>query len=67
VHDLAGGLNLKKLWPELLPGFSAATLGLSITNATDRQPQFVPGAPNYDVTQADWRGRFVAARLSLDW
>lgn len=67
VLDLGGNLNLKKLWPELLPSFSAATLGLTITNVTDREPQFVPGSPNFDVTQADWRGRFVAARLSLDW
>ncbi|WP_082568206.1 TonB-dependent receptor plug domain-containing protein [Pelomonas sp. Root1217] len=67
IHDLAGSLNLKKLWPELLPGFRAATFGVSVTNLADREPQFVPGAPNFDVTQADWRGRYVSARLTLDW
>ncbi|HEY1129947.1 MAG TPA: TonB-dependent receptor [Roseateles sp.] len=67
VHDVAGNLNLKKLWPELLPRFKAATFGVTITNSTDRMPQYVPGAPNFDVTQADWRGRYLAARLSLDW
>jgi iron complex outermembrane receptor protein len=50
IHDLAGNLNLKTLWPELLPGFSAASFGVSVTNLADRQPQYVPGAPNFDVT-----------------
>lgn len=67
VHDFAGNLNLRKLWPELLPAFKAATFGVTVTNLTDRMPQYVPGAPNFDITQADWRGRYVAARLSLDW
>lgn len=67
THDLAGSLNLKRLWPALLPGFKTATLGLSIANVTDREPQYAQGAPYYDVTQGDWRGRYVSARLSLDW
>jgi len=67
LHDLAGALDLKKLWPGLLPGFKAASLGASIANLTDREPQFAQGAPYYDVTQADWRGRYVSVRLSLDW
>lgn len=67
THDLAGSLNLKKLWPGLLPGFKTASLGGSVTNLADREPQFVPGAPFYDVTQGDWRGRYASVRLSLDW
>ncbi|MCE4538284.1 TonB-dependent receptor [Pelomonas sp. P7] len=67
MHDLAGSLDLKKLWPDLLPGFRTASLGASVANLTDREPQFAQGAPYYDVTQADWRGRYVSVRLSLDW
>lgn len=67
MHDLAGSLNLKQAWPALFPSFSAASIGMSISNLTDRLPQYVPGAPNFDVTQADWRGRYVVARLTLDW
>lgn len=67
LHDLAGSLNLKKLLPNVLPGFKAATLSVSVANVTNREPQFVPGAPNFDLTQADWRGRYAAAKLSLDW
>jgi len=67
VHDVAGNLNLKRLWPEAFPSFSGALFGLSITNVTDRQPQYVPGVPYFDITQADWRGRYVTARLTLDW
>jgi len=67
LHDFAGSLNLRKLLPSALPGFKAATLSVSVANVTDREPQFVPGAPNFDLTQGDWRGRYVAAKLSLDW
>jgi iron complex outermembrane receptor protein len=67
LHDLAGSLNLRKLLPNVLPGFKAATLSVSVANISNREPQFVPGAPNFDVTQADWRGRYTAAQLSLDW
>lgn len=67
VHDLAGNLDLRKLWPGLLPGFKTASLGVSITNIADREPQFAQGAPFYDVTQTDWRGRYASVRLSLDW
>lgn len=66
-HDLAGSLNLRRLLPNVLPGFKAATLSVSVANVTNREPQFVPGAPNFDLTQGDWRGRYAAARLSLDW
>lgn len=67
THDLAASLNLKRLWPEAFPSFSGAMFGLSVANLTDRQPQYVPGVPYFDITQADWRGRYVTARLTLDW
>ncbi|MDG0835865.1 TonB-dependent receptor [Pelomonas saccharophila] len=67
MHDVAGSLNLKRLWPDAFPSFSGALFGLSVTNLTDRQPQYVPGVPYFDITQADWRGRYVTARVTLDW
>ncbi len=67
VHDVTGSLNLKRFWPEAFPSFSGALVGLSVTNLTDRQPKYVPGVPYFDITQADWRGRYVTARLTLDW
>lgn len=67
THDLAGGINLKNLWPDLIPGVQSASLGLTVTNLLNREPQYAQGAPFYDVTQADWRGRYASLRLSLDW
>lgn len=67
MHDLAGNLDLKHLWPDLFPGFRKASIGLTVANVADREPQYAQGAPFYDITQADWRGRYVGARLSLDW
>lgn len=67
LHDLAGTMDLKKMWPHLLPGFKAASLGVSVANLTDRLPQYADRTPYYDVTQADWRGRYLSVRLSLDW
>ena len=29
--------------------------------------EFVETAPFYDPTQADWRGRYASARLSVTW
>lgn len=67
TYDLAGGLNLKKLWPDVLPVFKAASLGLTVANVGNREPQYAQGAPYFDVTQGDWRGRYASVRLSLDW
>jgi iron complex outermembrane receptor protein len=67
IHDLGGSVDLKKLWPDLLSGFGTASLGASVANLTDREPQFAQGAPFYDVTQGDWRGRYASVRLTLDW
>lgn len=66
VHDLAGTLDLKRLgW-----GFSfvnAASLTAAIVNVANRLPEFVETYPYYDVTQADWRGRYASVRLALSW
>jgi iron complex outermembrane recepter protein len=67
MHDLVAGADLKKLGVPAAAGLKAATLSLGIANLTDRQPQFVETLPYYDVTQADWRGRYANVRLSVDW
>lgn len=67
MEDLAGSLNLKTLLPGLASSLKAASLSVSIANLTNRQPQFVETLPYYDVTQADWRGRYVTTRVSVDW
>jgi iron complex outermembrane receptor protein len=67
THDATGSLNLKKLWADLFPGFKSASVGVSVANVGDREPEYAQGAPYYDVTQGDWRGRYVSVRLSLDW
>jgi len=65
--DLAASLDLKKSLPNLAVGVKAASLSLSIANLANRQPQFVETYPYYDLTQADWRGRYVSTRVSIDW
>jgi hypothetical protein len=66
LHDLAGSLDLKRLgW-----GFqsaSAAKLSLGIVNVLNRLPQYADTSPYYDVTQADWRGRYASLLLSVNW
>jgi len=67
IHDLAGGVDLKALGLITGPGVAAASLSLAVVNLTDRQPQFVASSPYFDVTQADWRGRYGSLRLAVDW
>jgi len=67
VHDLSGSLNLKKLGLGLADWSKSAVLTLSVANATDRRPEFVGTLPYYDVTQADWRGRYASVQLGVDW
>ncbi len=67
THDLAGSLNLKKCLPNLAVAVKAATLSLTVANLGNRQPQFVETFPYYDGTQADWRGRYVSAKVAIDW
>lgn len=66
VHDLSGRVDLKPLGLGLGPA-RAATLSLSIVNAGNVLPEFANGAPYYDRTQGDWRGRYASLRLSVDW
>ncbi len=66
VHDLAASLDLKRLGVALT-SVKKATLMLGILNVANRQPEFVETYPYYDVGQADWRGRYLTARLSVDW
>ena len=67
MHDLAATMDLKKWLPGLAAGVKAASLSLSVINLTNRLPQFVETLPYYDVTQADWRGRYGSVRASVDW
>jgi iron complex outermembrane receptor protein len=66
MHDLSGQLDLKRLGMGFA-GAKAATLSLAIANLADRLPEFVETSPYYDITQADWRGRYATLRLSVDW
>lgn len=67
TYDLAGSLDLKKALPSLGGAVKGASLSLSIVNLANRQPQFAGTYPYYDATQADWRGRYVSTRVSIDW
>lgn len=68
VHDLSGRVDLKALGVvPALEAVKAAALSLTVVNAGNRLPQFVATTPFFDVTQADWRGRYLSARLSVDW
>jgi len=67
THDLSASLDLKKSLPGLGVAVKAASLSLSVANLADRQPQFAETFPYYDVTQADWRGRYVSTSVSIDW
>jgi len=67
VHDLSGSLDLKKALPDQTLAVKAASLSLSVANLANHQPQYVETLPYFDVTQADWRGRYVSTRVSIDW
>ena len=67
MEDVAASLDLKRSFPNLATAVKGASLSLAIANLADRQPQFVETLPYYDVTQADWRGRYVSTKLSIDW
>lgn len=66
VHDLAASLDLKQFGLDS-PMVKNARLSMVIANLSDRQPEYVSTLPYYDVTQADWRGRYLTLRLSLSW
>ncbi len=67
THDLNASLDLVRLGWVSGAMANGATLSLGIVNVTDRAPEFVETAPFYDPTQADWRGRYASARLSVAW
>lgn len=66
THDLTAALNLARLGVNL-GAAKAASLGLTVVNLGDRQPQFAEASPFFDASQADWRGRYLSVRLSVDW
>ena len=67
THDLSTSLDLKKAMPDAAASVKGAALSLNVANLLNHQPQFVESLPYYDVTQADWRGRYVSTRVSIDW
>lgn len=66
LHDLAASFNLKRMGVSL-PGTKDAVLSIAIANLANRMPEYVSTYPYYDVTQADWRGRYANLRLSVNW
>jgi len=66
THDLAGSLDLKKLGLSL-DAIKTASASFAVANLTNRQPQFVETFPYYDMSQADWRGRYASVSLSIGW
>jgi iron complex outermembrane recepter protein len=66
VHDVAGSLDLRRLGLGF-EGVSDARLSFGISNLGDRMPEYADAYPYYDVTQADWRGRYATLRLSVSW
>ena len=68
IHDLAATVDLKRLGlGGGLQAFKQAQLSLALANVADRQPEYVGTSPYYDVTQADWRGRYASLHLSMSW
>jgi len=66
LQDLAASFNLTKMGV-ILPAAKESVLSVGIANVTNRLPEYVSTYPYYDVTQADWRGRYASARLSVTW
>ena len=67
THDLNASVDLVRLGLVSGTTVKGAVVSFGIVNVTDRQPEFVEATPFYDPTQADWRGRYASARLSLNW
>ncbi|WP_425259072.1 TonB-dependent receptor domain-containing protein [Rubrivivax sp. RP6-9] len=67
THDLNASLDLVRLGLVSGTTVKGAAVSFGIVNVTDRQPEFVEANPFYDPTQADWRGRYASARLSVNW
>ena len=66
VHDLAVSVDLKRFGLSL-GAIKEARLSLGVVNIANRLPQYVDAYPYYDITQADWRGRYANLRYSMTW
>lgn len=66
THDLSARLNLTRLGLGLGQA-KVASLAIAIINVTNKLPGYASGAPFFDTSQGDWRGRFATVRLSVDW
>ena len=64
---MSASVDLKKALPDTATSVKGASVSLSVANLLNHQPQFVETLPYYDVTQADWRGRYISTRVSIDW
>jgi len=66
LHDLSASVDLKRLGLNLRAA-QRANLTIAIANIANHLPEYVSTLPYYDVTQADWRGRYANLRLSVSW
>ena len=66
VYDLAATLDLRRAGMRL-PGVKSAQVGVSVVNLGNQLPEFVAASPYYDLTQADWRGRYANLHVSVNW
>jgi iron complex outermembrane receptor protein len=66
THDLSARLDLGRLGLNL-GTMKAASLALALVNAGNVLPEYANGAPYYDTSQGDWRGRYASLRFSADW
>lgn len=66
IHDLTGTVDLKRLGFKF-QSMTSSSLSLAIANVANRLPEYVGTSPYYDITQADWRGRYASLRLSVAW
>lgn len=65
LFDLAAGADLKKLLPWGSGGVKSAVLSLGIVNVADKLPEYANTFFFYDISNADWRGRYTSLRLSV--
>jgi iron complex outermembrane recepter protein len=66
THDLSARLDLARLGVRFGQA-KAASLTMVIVNVTNKLPAYAAGAPFFDTSQGDWRGRYASVRLSVDW
>jgi iron complex outermembrane receptor protein len=66
LYDLSATVDLRRAGVRL-PGVKSAQVALSIVNLGNRLPEYVGASPYYDITQADWRGRYANLHVSMNW